>query len=307
MVRKFRIVGAPYNHSALVTTKQNTVQALRENDDDAWNGLSDWMDVRNGRWGADIQDLGDVELSGDIQALLERGEKVRALQTYCMALENQLLDVYQSGSVPITIGGDHSIAIATISAALKHYQVNRKEKVAVVWVDAHADCNDSIESNLHGKPLAMLMNRCEHQEWQHDPTVNLKPQDIYYVAIRDLMLNEANLIAKNKITCYDMAAIDELGFRQVLTQLMANLDADYDRIYVSFDYDCLDGSVFRACATPNVGGLSARETLMLVSKLSTSDKFIGIDFVEYLPELDPSRVSKELMVKLIDAVWGYRV
>jgi arginase len=75
---------------------------------------------------------------------------------------------------------------------------------------------------------------------------------------------------------------------------------------LSFDYDALDGSIYRACATPNVGGLSAREAIHLVYSVASSPKFVGADFVEYMPELDDNGVSKELMIKLIDAVWGFR-
>ncbi|MGL4351862.1 MAG: arginase family protein, partial [Plesiomonas shigelloides] len=61
------------------------------------------------------------------------------------------------------------------------------------------------------------------------------------------------------------------------------------------------------CATPNVGGLSAREALHLVHSVASCSGFIGADFVEYLPERDPDAISKALMVKLMDAVWGYRI
>ncbi len=102
-----------------------------------------------------------------------------------------------------------------------------------------------------------------------------------------------------------LSLLDQIGMQGVLDQLMAKLE-HFDRVYLSFDYDALDGSTFRACATPNVGGLSAREAVHLVHTLAANPKFVGADFVEYLPELDPQSVSKELMVKLIDAVWGVR-
>lgn len=71
---------------------------------------------------------------------------------------------------------------------------------------------------------------------------------------------------------------------------------------MSFDYDALDGSIFRACATPNVGALTAREALHLVHTISFSSKF-----VEYLPERDSNGVSEGLIVKVIDSVWGFHL
>ena len=104
-----------------------------------------------------------------------------------------------------------------------------------------------------------------------------------------------------------MALIEQLGFGEVVRRLCHELERDYDHVYLSFDYDALDGSLFRACATPNVGGLSAREALHLVHSVASCSGFIGADFVEYLPERDPDAISKALMVKLMDAVWGYRI
>ncbi|MGF1729504.1 arginase family protein [Photobacterium kasasachensis] len=306
MGNKFDIIGAPFNKLGCFPTDENTVDELRSLDEHTWVGLSDWINVRTTRWSADITDTGDVEVCAQVQELIDTNNKEAALSLYCDQLKSKIVSSYKQGRIPITIGGDHSIAVGTVQATLDYYQKQRNEKVAIVWVDAHADCNNSLESNLHGKPLAMLMNQYPHNGWSVEHELILSPKNIYYVAVRDLMPNEYQLINELGITNYGMDKIDSLGFRAVLTQLVETLEQDFDRIYLSFDYDALDGSIFRACGTPNVGGLSAREALTLVHALATSPKFVGVDFVEYLPELDKEGISKELMVKLIDAVWGFR-
>lgn len=306
MERKFDIIGAPFNYLGYVTTDQNTVDGLRESDEITWNGLTEWINVRNSRWRCDIQDKGDVLPSNPIMELLNNGSKDEALSLYCSNLKKMVMKSFSKSRIPIIIGGDHSVTIGSINAALEYYTKEKKKKVAVVWIDAHADCNNSSHSNLHGKPLAILMGEYKHNTWNSDKELNLSPSDIYYVAIRDLMPNEFELINKNKIKNYSMESIDSYGINLVLKELMQELENNYDHFFVSFDYDSLDGSVFRACATPNVGGLSAREAIHLISTLSKSKKFIGIDFMEYLPELDNTGISKELIIKMIDAVWGFR-
>ncbi|OEF10748.1 arginase family protein [Aliivibrio logei] len=306
MNKAFDIIGAPFNRVGFVTTDENTVDGLRKTDEKTWNGLTEWIDVRNQRWSCDIKDLGDVPLSLKVEEYLSHNKKELALLEYSTDLKNKVLDSYRNKRIPIIIGGDHSVSVGTVQATLEYYQKERKEKVAVVWIDAHADCNGSLQSNLHGKPLALLMDKYGYNGWFVEPELVLSPDDIYYVAVRDLMPNEAELIDELDISNYDMEAIDNLGFNTVLDQLMTELNGKYDRFFVSFDYDCLDGALFRACATPNVGGLSAREGLTLVKNLASNAKFVGIDFLEYMPELDESGVSKELMIKLIDAVWGFR-
>ena len=306
MTSHFDIIGAPFNQLGFVTSQENTVDGLRRMNEISSVGLTDWIQIRNDRWGADIIDQGDVEVSDEVHDLISRGNKDEALRIYSSHLKEQVLGSYMNNRVPIIIGGDHSIAVGTIQAALSHYQKNRGKKIAIVWVDAHADCNNTLDSYLHGKPLALLMNQYAHNGWSVPYDVALKPQDVFYVGLRDLMLCEYELIERLKITNFDMMCIEQKGFNTVVGTLMERLESEYDGIYLSFDYDALDGSLFRACATPNVGGLTARESLYLVHSIASSDKFIGAEFVEYLPERDSSGASKELMIKLIDAVWGFK-
>ncbi|WP_434362537.1 arginase family protein [Parasalinivibrio latis] len=307
MKRSFDVIGAPFNQLGFVTTNDNTVDALRRVDGNSWNALSEWMEIRNQRWGSDITDLGDVQPDDVVLNLIEAGQKEQALIEYSARLKEKVISSFENHRTPIVIGGDHVISVGTVQAALDYYQRQRGEKTAVIWIDAHADCNNSQQSNLHGKPLALLMDRYSHNGWEVEQGLELEPGDIYYLGVRDLMLNEAALIKDLGIKNYSMDIIDDRGLRNVMDELLSILESRYDRFFVSFDYDCLDGALFRSCATPNVGGFSARETLMMIGKLAAHNKFVGIDFVEYLPELDNNGVSKELMIKLIDAVWGFRM
>ncbi|ODS11326.1 arginase family protein [Vibrio scophthalmi] len=306
MPRTFDVIGAPFNQLGCYPTSENTVEGLRRLNEGSWMGLTEWMAVRNQRWGADIRDLGDVQPTQKVLEMIAQAQKESALKHYCDELKNKVIASYQNQRVPITLGGDHSIAVGTVQAALEYYQKQQGKRVAVIWVDAHADCNNSLASNLHGKPLALLMNQYPHNGWQVEPELALNPRDVYYVAVRDLMPNEHQLMQRYDMVNFDMAMIESLGIDWVLKQLLAKVEQEYDHVYLSFDYDALDGSVFRACATPNVGGLSAREALHLVYGIAQHPKFIGADFVEYLPEKDGEEISKELMIKLIDAVWGFR-
>lgn len=304
--RKFDIIGAPFNRLGCYVTSENTVDYLRKLDENSWQGLSDWMSIRNARWNSDINDCGDVLANAHVMAKLEMGENERALALYSEQLKDQVLRSYQQGRVPITIGGDHSIAVGTVQATLEHYQHQQGKRVAVIWVDAHADCNNQLASHLHGKPIALLMNQYPHNGWRSEASSTLSPNDVYLMGVRDLMPAEHQLMMQLQISHYSMDMIEQKGVHTIVDTLLAHLDRHYDHIYLSFDYDALDGAQFRACATPNIGGLSAREALYLVRTVASHAKFVGADFVEYLPELDESGVSKELMIKLIDSVWGFR-
>ncbi len=305
MKRAFDLVGAPFNQFGSVKTEKNTLEALRRLDEERWLGLSDWLEMRNERWDADIKDKGDVLPDDEAKFLVNHGEDLQGLTRYCEQLKTKVLESYRESRTPVVVGGDHAVTLGTMQATLEYFQKEKGEQVAVVWVDAHADCNTG-RGNLHGKPLALLMDKYAHDNWTVNADIRLSPQHIYYVGVRDLMLPEATLIKEEGIELFSPDVIDAMGFRSMLDTLSEQLENNYDRFFVSFDYDALDGACFRACATPNVGGLSSPEALTLVHDLAAHPKFVGIDFLEYLPEKDPEGISKEMMIKLIDAAWGYR-
>jgi arginase len=64
-----------------------------------------------------------------------------------------------AGEVPLLMGGDHCLAIGSISAVARHCRLERKN-LRVIWLDAHADVNTeaiSPSGNLHGMPVACLL------------------------------------------------------------------------------------------------------------------------------------------------------
>lgn len=142
------------------------------------------MAIRNDRWDADIKDCGDVVASSDVFNMLASNNKEQALAFYSSELQQKLLKSYQQGRVPITIGGDHSIAVGTVQATLNFYQHQQEKRVAVIWVDAHADCNNQLASHLHGKPIALLMNEYPHNGWQIETSSTLSPSDVYLIGVR---------------------------------------------------------------------------------------------------------------------------
>lgn len=83
----------------------------------------------------------------------------------------------------LTLGGDHSVAIGTITG---HAQVN--PDLCVLWVDAHADINTPLTSgsgNLHGMPLAFLVKELAPYVPKLPGFENIKP---WYLSCPSLSL-----------------------------------------------------------------------------------------------------------------------
>lgn len=91
----------------------------------------------------------------------------------------------------MTLGGDHSIAIGSISGLLKHYGDN----LGVIWVDAHADINTidtTMTGNLHGCPVSFLTRINPRNgvidkafEWMNEYP-NMRTTKIVYIGLRDV-------------------------------------------------------------------------------------------------------------------------
>ena len=181
---------------------------------------------------------------------------------------------YLSGGwKPITVGGDHSISLATVASSAKQF----KEALTVVWVDAHADINtyeSSNSKNLHGMPLACLLG--------HDNMYNLpeiKPEQIIYIGLRDVDEYENKVITDLNIEHYTMKDLET----QSLTDILDNIMVKSEAIHLSFDVDALDPEIISCTGTTVPNGLSMNQGKEIINKLSP--KIISADVVEFNPLL----------------------
>lgn len=98
-----------------------------------------------------------------------------------------------TGYFPFIVGGDHSIALGSISGVSEFFD----KKFAVVWFDAHGDINTfetSESKNVHGMPLASLMGY-GHSELKNLYTENIKisEDNVYHIGGRDIDSGEKSL------------------------------------------------------------------------------------------------------------------
>ncbi len=205
---------------------------------------------------------------------------------------------------PIFLGGDHSIAIGTVSG------MSSAGPLGLIWVDAHGDFNtpDTTPSgNIHGMPVAALTGH------GHPDLVNLghagpklRPQDVVMIGIRDLDTAERSILANSGTTVYTMRDVDELGMATVARRALTRLN-HVPRIHLSFDMDAIDPTVAPGVGTPVPGGLTFREAHLLMEILSEAHKIASLDVVEINPILDAGNRTAELAVELIDSVLGKRI
>lgn len=259
--------------------------------------------------GYPVLDSGDLaipirdELSKEIIA----SKFLEPVTTLCQDLARFTFTTMSQNQIPIVIGGDHSLAIGSISGISKYYR-EQNQTFGLIWVDAHADINthDSSESgNIHGMPLASLLGhgRKELVNVAY-PGAKIAPENVVLIGVRTIDGREKEILRNSGITYFDMRAIDERGMFNIMTEVIENLTKTTDGIHLSFDIDGIDPLYAPGVSTPVSGGLSFREAHLLLEMLAESQKLKSMEFVELNPYTDVGPKSAQLTVDLILSALG---
>lgn len=192
----------------------------------------------------------------------------------------------KEGKIPITIGGEHTVALGPIIAAKKNFP-----ELSILHLDAHLDLRNMFEGNRYSH--ACIMRRI--REIVNSPTV--------HVGIRSLCEEEAKYVKKNErkdlIVFYDT--------KYDTDEIIKNLTKD---VYITLDLDVLDPSVMPAVGTPEPGGLGWYDLLDIVKEVCTHKNIVGFDIVELTPikGLDyPNYLTAKLIYKMMGYVSKFSV
>ncbi len=211
----------------------------------------------------------------------------------------------RAGRLPLLMGGDHCLAIGSISAVAQHCRETGR-RLKVLWFDAHADANTPASTpsgNLHGMPVACLLGHGPAGLTALAGTTALQPGQISQVGLRSVDDSEKQFIREHGIEVFDMRAIDELGMRAVMEAALRGVDAD-THLHVSFDMDCLDPSIAPGVGTAVRGGPTYREMQLCMEMLADSGALRSADLVELNPALDIRNQTAELAVDLLESLFG---
>ncbi len=249
-----------------------------------------------------------------------------ALACY-FATQDHVEAVLGRGHTPIVLGGDHSIALGSVPVAHRHVQ-KQGGKLAVLWIDAHADVNDPHSShtgNLHGMPIAAMLGRdyAEHpkglkdHQWKRLIEEAMQGElmvegQFAWLGLRDVDLGEARTIAKGMPGSMpiSMEVIDRHGLLvafEKFTQWFARSGCTH--LWISFDVDVLDPVLAPGTGTAVRGGLSYREAHLLAELINEQlfDKLVGLDVVEVNPILDSNNATVRVATEWLASLFGKRI
>jgi arginase len=255
------------------------------------------------------QDLGDI-----LVPYREQITKKDQAQNYLGVIEKIVAELalitrksIESKHIPLTIGGDHTVAIGSISGVSGALHSQGK-KLGLIWVDAHADLNTpetSPTGNIHGMPLAVVLGKGHSSLTSIQGSFpKVRPENVSLIGIRAIDNDEREFCKSSGIRYFTMREIDERGLSKVMEEAIQVASKDTDGIHLSFDLDAIEPLYAPGVSTPVTGGLSHREAHLCLEMIADSKKLISMDFVEVNPMTDLEHKTAKLTVDLILSALG---
>jgi arginase len=240
---------------------------------------------------------------------------VQAVTSLRTATAHSLIE----GNCPIVLGGDHTLVVGSIAAALHHFG----DTMAVLWIDAHADVNtpgSSTTGNVHGMPVAALAGLpsetegIQDEEWAllqealgSGPRLRLDRTAWY--GLRDVDPPERKRLNGMAVTMHD---VDRHGVETTVHSVdrwLRTIGATH--LWISFDVDALDPLLAPGTGTAVRGGLTYREAHLMAEllreALDAKDcpyALAGLDIVETNPIVDAYNQTAVIAVEWVASLFG---
>jgi arginase len=307
-----KMPGIPLENSVIITIRSDIGAGFRGADQgvialldlSTESGLSDKVEKRDC----------DVSFADGFTSLYAKNiEKVLHI---CEAVCVEVCDSLMSGHFPVLISGDHSSATGTIAGIKK---AKPDSRLGIIWVDAHADLHSpytSFTGNMHGMTLAASLGMDNRACLFRDPdnmtldfwdcfkhiggmTEKIKPSDIVYVTLRDLEEQESHIIEKYDIRNFTTKELRDKK-EKVLGTLILEYLKDCTDIYLSFDTDSLEGSIFKGTGLPVNNGIMPKEAEELIGIILEDPKVICFEITELNPRFDVNHVTTNMVYHILE-------
>ena len=262
--------------------------------------------------GHEVHDLGDLDVIipetrhfGDPKA-----KYLKEIADACTHLANLVLEIRQEGRTPLVLGGDHSIAVGTVSGVSECFRRSEK-KIGLIWFDAHADFNTpeiSPSGNVHGMPMAAIMGYGPAELTRiFGFSPKILPEHAVQIGIREVDQQERELVKKSGIRVFTMKEIDRRGIGAVMDEALSIVSGDTGGFAVTLDADFLDPYESPGVATPVRGGADYREAHLAMEMIADTKKMVSFEITEINPILDVQNKTAHFGMELILSAFGKQI
>ena len=270
------------------------------------------LNARLASLGYTVEDRGNVpvEQAESAPEGHPRAKYLPQIAATCQRLALLVAETLTGGGVPVVLGGDHSVAVGTVSG-VSHFFHQRKQKVGLIWLDAHADINtpeSSPSGNVHGMPLACIVGEGPPELtdlFAYKPKV--APGNVVIVGLRDVDQTEKPHVRQYGVHAFTMRDIDERGMRSVMEEAITLASAGTEGFHLSLDMDFVDPKDAPGVGTPVRGGATYREAHLAMEMICDSRRMLSMEVVEVNPVIDEVNRTADLAVELVMSGLGKRI
>jgi arginase len=302
----------PHSHIAIVGAPLDLGQGRRGVDMGPSALRVASLNARLKSLGYEVEDLGNIHVE-QAETSPEGDPTAKYLPQIAAACDDLAVEVQGAlsrGFVPLVLGGDHSVAVGTVSGVSRHFR-ERDQRVGLIWLDAHADMNTpetSPSGNIHGMPLACLlgMGPAELSDLMgYRPKI--AAQNTVIVGLREVDPTERPHVRESGVRAFTMRDIDERGLRAVMEEAIGAASEGTVGFHCSLDMDFVDPQDAPGVGTAVRGGATYREAHLAMEMICDSRRMTSIEVVEVNPVLDEANRTADLAVELIMSGLGKRI
>jgi arginase len=262
--------------------------------------------------GCSVTDAGNIAVRNPemMQVTDRRLKYLPEIAGTCEKLAARVSEALGAGSIPVVLGGDHSIAIGTVSG-LAAFHRQHQRRVGVIWFDAHGDMNtpeSSPSGNIHGMPYAVILGKGAPELTGiggFAPKVH--PQDCVLIGARSVDREEAQILRSSGVRVVTMRELDERGMGAVMDEAILIATRNTVGFHVTMDMDFVDPAYAPGVGTPVPGGPTYRESHLAMEKIADSGRMLSFELTEINPVLDIANRTAELGVELILSAFGKKI
>ena len=228
-------------------------------------------------------------------------KNLREVNAFNEKLYKRVQEILKNGNIPFTIGGDHSIAIASALASIGKYK-----RLGIIWFDSHGDFNtfETTETgNIHGLPLAVITGY-ERKKLAEFHTGNFYPyENTVIVGARDVDKLEWVNLKKAGITVFSTEDIRKIGVETVVKKAISIATNGTAGMHISYDVDLIDPEIAPGVSVPAIDGITEAQAKQIVEEfLKEKEKIKSIDVVEFNPLRDKENKTKKIALDIIETI-----
>lgn len=242
----------------------------------------------------------NIEKSKDVNDLRKNLKGVNEVNK---KIFSEVSKTIKDGLFPITIGGDHSIAIGSALASIKE-----NKNLGIIWIDAHLDYNTfetTITGNLHGLPLAAIDGLCPDLTKFFDGNF-YNPNNTVIVGYRAKETNariEQNNVKNSGAHIFTEEDINKYGIEVIMKKAIDIASNGTNGIHISYDLDVISEDVAPGVSVPEEGGFDLDTAYKVRDILCDNiDKIKSFDLVEYNPSHDIESKTLNIALNIINKI-----